>query len=249
MLSPREGDGGDGGAHAPHVRVLAGLGEDGGVGRLHRLVEARAPPAKAVLQRLDGGGAGHLAGPVAAHPVGHGVEAGAQGRPGRRPRWPAGPDRRRCRAPTLGGVSYDDLEDGLADLEPVAPAQRHGLGQPVAVEEGAVGGAEVLHEGLPVPDVDAGVELRDERVVGQGTLAARRPADRDLLAEGKICAGGRAPPSSALGASPGRRPSGPRAGRGAGAGARRSPPLGTAPARRPAGPGPRTGRAARGSRT
>ena len=37
-------------------------------------VEGLAAPV-GVLERLDGGGAGHLAGPVAAHPVGHGPQA------------------------------------------------------------------------------------------------------------------------------------------------------------------------------
>src|SRR5882762_1501587 len=55
--------------------------------------------------------------------------------------------------------SLHDLQHRLADLELVPSMERHRLAQAVAVEEGAVGGAEVLHEGLAVTDVDAGMEL------------------------------------------------------------------------------------------
>src|SRR5690349_7084730 len=87
--------------------------------------------------------------------------------------------------------SLDDLQDRLADLELVAPVQRHGLAQAVAVEEGAVGRAEVLHEGAPIADVDPGVELGDVGVVGQGYGAARGAADRHLLTEREDLGGGR----------------------------------------------------------
>ena len=69
-----EGDGGERRAHPLQGLVVGRLGEDGGVGRLDRIVES-LPADVGGLERLDGGGAGHLPGPVAAHPVGHGVEA------------------------------------------------------------------------------------------------------------------------------------------------------------------------------
>src|SRR5438309_9134854 len=83
--------------------------------------------------------------------------------------------------PTPG--SLDDLQHRLADLELVAPVQRHGLAQPVTVEERAVGRAEVLHERAAVADVDAGVELGDVGVVGQRHRAAGGPPDRHFLAQ------------------------------------------------------------------
>ena len=53
---------------------LGSATEDRGVGVLHRPGQ-RPPGPVGVLEGLDGRGAGHLAGPVAAHPVGHGPQA------------------------------------------------------------------------------------------------------------------------------------------------------------------------------
>ena len=76
------------------------------------------------------------------------------------------------RSPSLG------LQHGVADLEAVALADRHRRGRASAVEVGAVGRAEVLDEHLAVLHEHAGVELGDERVVGDRDGAAGGPADR-----------------------------------------------------------------------
>src|SRR5581483_4422608 len=83
------------------------------------------------------------------------------------------------------GRSLRDLQDGAAHLDPIAPAQGGGPVDRLAVEEGAVGGAQVLEEEAAVPAEEPGVELRDVRVVGQGDVAARGPAQGEFLAEGE----------------------------------------------------------------
>src|SRR3954452_1515316 len=85
-----------------------------------------------------------------------------------------------------------ELHDGVAHLQLVAPLHDHRTLHLLAVEVGAVGGTEVLHEQLTVAREDPRVDLARVGVV-QGDLAAGRAAHGELLRQGEGAAllGGR----------------------------------------------------------
>ena len=90
-----------------------------------------------------------------------------------RPGWLADPTRRR---------GHDELQHRVADLQAVAAAHRGRAGDLLAVEERAVGRAEVLDEQLPVTAEHAGVELRRVGVVDRDA-AAGGPPDGELVGD------------------------------------------------------------------
>src|SRR5207302_5535547 len=76
--------------------------------------------------------------------------------------------------------SLDQLQHGLADLQTVTLADGNGRAHLLAVEEGAVGGAQVLDEEVAVAAEQAGVQLGGVGVV-EGDLTAGGPADGELV--------------------------------------------------------------------
>ena len=177
------------------------------------------------LQRLDGQPRRHLAADVPTHAVGHREERVA----GRSPVLVAGPGPGRCRWPRRSAArSPADLEDRRADLEQVALGQPGRLGDPLGVDEGPVGRAEVLHPDLAAAAVQAGVHGRAVGVVGGRDPASVRNARRSPRRRGRRSV----PPARAA-----RSPRG-----GAGDGPSRRAAAAVPPPRPAAGPG-----AARGS--
>jgi hypothetical protein len=84
---------------------------------------------------------------------------------------------RRGRLLRLGGDAVEEVQLGVADADPFAAAQRHRAGDAPAVDEGAVGRAQVLEH-------DGAVGLRSKQrvtarglAVGEGQLAVRAAAD------------------------------------------------------------------------
>ena len=126
--------------------------------------------------------AGDVAGGVAAHAVGDDEQV----RPGirRSPRCGScGPARRRSGRRSAGrwpSGLLPQLEDGLADPQGGADLDRDRVGEAVAAEVGAVGGAEVLDEPALGALEDAGVPAGGEVVVEDeralGVAADRTPA-------------------------------------------------------------------------
>src|SRR5689334_2273082 len=90
---------------------------------------------------------------------------------------------RRSRPAAGCGRSLDQLHHGLAELHAVAGAQADRLDHRLAVEQRAVGGAEVLHVGIVAAHEDPRVHLRHERVVVEHDRAARAATDAQLLAQ------------------------------------------------------------------
>ena len=137
----------------------------------------------------DGDLAGDLAGLVAAHAVGDAEHhrLGDEGVlvPGAHPTDVGGrtPPHRRLVGERDVIAHYSASKTVLPICTRSPLVRCSGVSQALAVEVGAVGRAEVLDHRQPGVAVDAGVQLRDERVVGHRDRAGRGAADGDLLAE------------------------------------------------------------------
>ncbi len=185
-----QGQGDQGGAHAPHLRVGFGLVPHGPIGGLGRLKQACPGSDRRRPRRRRGGSRWPSRPPLRRPPD----------RPCRRPRRRGGLARRssswlleRTRPTSVAGPGsqLDHRRTSMVvlpiwSLSPLRMAAA--AGDLPLVEVRPVGGSEILHVEIAVTPEDPGVQLGHEGVVGDRHPAAAGPPDGDLVAERELLA-------------------------------------------------------------
>jgi hypothetical protein len=88
-----------------------------------------------------------------------------------------------------GGSGAAEPDEGVAELELVAGVELEGAGDAVAVDVGAVGGAEVLDDDAAVVGEDARVAAGDAGVLEDEIRGRLLAAEDDLAVDGELAAG------------------------------------------------------------